>query len=76
LRGGACREVVTRHDLQGEPLADIALQQGVPYHEITVDRRRALKQLKKALLPLAKAYGLDQRTHWYRHVGVIEYRNT
>ena len=70
------REVVTRHDLKGESLFDIARQRGVPYHEITADRRRAFKQLKKALLPLAKAHGLDQRTRWYRHVGVNEYRNT
>ncbi len=70
------REVVTRHDLIGESLSDIAQQRGIPYHEITADRRRAFKQLKKALLPLAKAHGLDQRTRWYRHVGVNEYRNT
>jgi hypothetical protein len=47
-------EIVMRHDLKGEPLADIALQRGVLYHEITADRRRAFEQLKKALQPLAR----------------------
>ena len=70
------REVVTRHDLIGESLANIAQEKGVAYHEVTADRRRAFKQLKKALQPLAKAHGLDQRTRWHRHVGVNEYRNT
>jgi hypothetical protein len=71
-----CREVIKRHDINDESLSDIAQRKGVPYHEITVDRRRAFRQLKKALQPLAKAHGLDQRTQWYRHVGVNEYRNT
>ena len=73
---GERREVVTRHDLQGESLSNIAQQRGVPYYEVTADRRRAFKQLEKALQPLAKAHGLDQRTRWYRHVGVNEYRST
>ena len=70
------RVVVQRHDLIGESLSDIAQEKGVPYHEVTADRRRAFKQLKKALQPLAKAHGLDQCTRWYRHVGVNEYHST
>ncbi len=57
-------------------MSDIAEERGIVHHEVTTDRRKAFKQLKKALLLLTKAHGLDQRTQWYRHVGVEEYRNT
>jgi hypothetical protein len=54
-----CQEIISGYNLKGEPLSDIAQVKGVPYHELTVDRRKVFKQLKKALIPFAKAHGLD-----------------
>lgn len=68
--------IAKRHILGREPLALVAADLGLDNNQAITRKGKALKALRKALMPLYRAYVLDMDTNWYKKKGVSAFQRT
>ena len=68
--------IAKRHILGREPLALVAASLGLEGNQAITQKEKALKALRKALMPLYRAYVLDMDTNWYKKKGVAAFQRT
>lgn len=68
--------IAKRHILGREPLALAAASLGLEGNQAITLKEKALKALRKALMPLYRAYVLDMDTNWYKRKSAAAFQNT
>ena len=73
---GDLHTIAKRHILGREPLALVAASLGLEGNQAITRKEKALKALRRALIPLYRAYVLDMDTNWYKKKGVSAFQRT
>lgn len=73
---GELHIIAKRHILGREPLALVAASLGLEGNQAITRKEKALKALRKALMPLYRAYVLDMDTDWHRGKSAAAFQRT
>lgn len=73
---GELHTIAKRHILGREPLALVAADLGLDNNQAITRKEKALKALRKALMPLYRAYVLDMDTDWHRGKSAAAFQRT
>lgn len=73
---GELHTIAKRHILGREPLALVAASLGLEGNQAITRKEKALKALRRALMPLYRAYVLDMDTDWHRGKSAAAFQRT